>query len=469
MDKDKLFDLLGFNDTPEDDDFEDRVEDTINQPGSEIDDVSLTALDLDQWSIHKGHELNQLAKFSRLGLSDLEVADMFGAAFKVSPKLVDLCHDERRHQFVRDLLATPDYKTLHDLSKANAVISRMTAETFCKQWSELKAQDAGRDIMNQRRKTPPEQQALEAEMDCLAQATEAASESLQEADELLNWVSAMGKEPGDLNGKMDPEQTMQNFQRVKNDHQLRRIIELAGAWRLSAQGAQRRKVVHGYDDMTGITLGNDLARMLPSELGQLGDPDLELLWLRRYAERSCLSREYRGVEKLAKGPLVMMIDESMSMNGEKICNAKAMALAFGWIARHQKRWILLGSFASAYQGNYIIFPPGGWQEKKLMDWLQSFIGGGTDLRYPLYTIPELWSKLGCPKGRTDMCLLTDGQVDLPKYIKDSFLAFKKREQVRLYTLSVGCSAGPVEEVSDKAWVMQSISHRERGVLDVFSI
>jgi hypothetical protein len=63
---------------------------------------------------------------------------------------------------------------------------------------------------------------------------------------------------------------------VRNDPVLRRIGELAGRYRRMAQSRQRRKVRHGLDDVVGVTLDGDLARVLPHELAKLVVPEFEL-------------------------------------------------------------------------------------------------------------------------------------------------------------------------------------------------
>ena len=63
------------------------------------------------------------------------------------------------------------------------------------------------------------------------------------------------------------------------------------------------------------------------ELARLTVPELELDALRRIVERQAQCREYHAVEPVGKGPVIIALDESGSMSGEKIHTAKALALA----------------------------------------------------------------------------------------------------------------------------------------------
>jgi len=105
------------------------------------------------------------------------------------------------------------------------------------------------------------------------------------------------------------------------------------------------KATHGLDDVVGVEPGGDVGRLLPSELARLMIPELELDTLRRIAERQALCREHHATESVGKGPIIVSIDESGSMEGEKAHTAKALALALAWIARRQRRWCGLVAYS----------------------------------------------------------------------------------------------------------------------------
>ena len=55
-------------------------------------------------------------------------------------------------------------------------------------------------------------------------------------------------------------------------------------------------------------MDGDIGRLLPVELVQLGIPELADDVLRRLLERQTLCREYRGLEPVAKGPILVSVD-----------------------------------------------------------------------------------------------------------------------------------------------------------------
>jgi hypothetical protein len=50
-----------------------------------------------------------------------------------------------------------------------------------------------------------------------------------------------------------------------------------------ANGERARKVENAAGELVGVTLGNDLSRVIPSELANLGLPELRAVFAVRYA------------------------------------------------------------------------------------------------------------------------------------------------------------------------------------------
>ena len=155
------------------------------------------------------------------------------------------------------------------------------------------------------------------------------------------------------------------FRRVRADPGLRRICDLAGRFRRVAQSKQRLKTGHGLDDVVGVEPGGDVGRLLPSELAKLMVPELELDALRRVVEGQALCREHHAVEPVGKGPVIVCVDESGSMSGEKVHTAKALALALAWVARSQRRWCGLVAYSGDSGERLLALPPGRWDEGRL--------------------------------------------------------------------------------------------------------
>jgi uncharacterized protein with von Willebrand factor type A (vWA) domain len=221
--------------------------------------------------------------------------------------------------------------------------------------------------------------------------------------------------------------------------------------------------------MVGVTLDGDLGRLLPVELAKLGLPELELDTLRRIVERQAMCRDYRGFEPVARGPLIVVVDESGSMQGQKVHTAKALALALAWVARHQKRWISLVAYSGSTGERLLALPPGRWNELALMDWLCELIGGGSHLDVPLRELPDDYRQLNAPRGKTDLIVITDALCHVPDDVGERFLAWKQEVKARLISLVIDQEPGDLSRLSDEAHRVKSLAVTEEAVERVLSV
>jgi uncharacterized protein with von Willebrand factor type A (vWA) domain len=223
------------------------------------------------------------------------------------------------------------------------------------------------------------------------------------------------------------------------------------------------------DDLVGVALDGDPSRLLPVELARLAVPELELDTLRRLVERQCMAREYRAVEPVGKGPIIISVDESGSMMGEKVHTAKALALAMAWIARQQKRWCALVAYSGDSGERLLPLPPGRWDENQLADWLCAFIGEGSHLDVPVREMPRYYQQLGAPPGRTDVLFITDALCRIHAGLKQQFREWKQSVGARLISLVVGSEPGDLSDISDEVHSVPSLSATEEAVERVLSI
>lgn len=430
-------------------------------------DLRPTCFNTDEWELSHGQRL--LTKINRndIGLRDTDVADFFAAAYRQYPERENDHVNPRFQEFVDNLLESPDFQVLHESTRSNVTASDMAAVEFANQWSKLVEQDEERQEQLSNSKPSKNQQAAE-DADHIA-CLNAVNKAVKAANDEVEQMEAMGKAigvSGSQHGQMPTERVQQLFNQVKNNHRLRRICELAGRYRMAAQAKQRQKVVHGYDDMIGVELSGDISRLLPIELAQLADEDFELDAMRRLVEKQSMSRQYRGVEKIAKGPIVICVDESGSMDGEPLFQAKAFALAMFWIAKHQRRDCWLVSFSDGevmFDSKQFFSKP---DANSLLNWLGHNYSGGTAMNTPLARVPREW---GTFKDKADMIIITDDEVDVPESLKQSFLKFKAEHKVKLTTIAIGAQATNMKAVSDETFHVSGIAVDSEAVSKCMSI
>ena len=216
--------------------------------------------------------------------------------------------------------------------------------------------------------------------------------------------------------------------------QVERIARLAGRMYVALRGAQARKI-HGVpSEVFSVEQGNDLARLLPAEQVLLTEPVLEIVALERIASRRAAQYAVRGTTKVSKGPLVIALDESGSMGGERNDWAKAATVALSRVAAEEKRPVSVVHYSTS---NVIQpLPPG--DTGALLAMIRHFLGGGTAIGLALSVAVQQVRDLAL-KGQkgADVILVTDG-VDGDTKAQETALAEGHGIGARLWTVAVEC-------------------------------
>ncbi len=234
---------------------------------------------VDAWGRRRGQELNTEPVVTALGLEDHAIADFFSAAFDPEPRLTLACADSRRREFVAALLETPDYRALHADILLDDTASEIAAAAFAKQFADTRNHkpEGSAESGDAKDGSLPDavDGGLAAEIASLRAAAKAVAEARAGVEELRDTVEAFGMGSGST-GSNDPARIATLFKQVRSDPALKRICDLAGRFRRVAQSKQRRKSIHGLDEVVWIEPGGDIARVLPSELVKLTCSDWNL-------------------------------------------------------------------------------------------------------------------------------------------------------------------------------------------------
>ena len=244
---------------------------------------------------------------------------------------------------------------------------------------------------------------------------------------------------------------------------------MAGKYKQLAQGLHKARSKNGFEEVTGLENGGDISRLVPSELMKLGIPELELDFLRRFAERQCLCREFEAQERVGLGSVVLVSDESGSMIGSRNESAKAIALTLAWIARKQGRWCGLVAFSGGTGHRVLSLPPERWNQVDLLDWLQSFLGCGSDQDVPTREMPAIFTEIGAPAGKTDLIYITDAELRISEKRATEFKTWKASVKAKLFSLVLNTEPGDLKSISDEVHIISSLEPNEMGIKKVFSL
>jgi uncharacterized protein with von Willebrand factor type A (vWA) domain len=245
----------------------------------------------------------------------------------------------------------------------------------------------------------------------MGRACEKASQAVDEMRETMEGLAEIGFKsiPGTgtgFGGEM-PAKSRALATRLRSDARLRQIALLAGRFKRIAASKRRSRVRHGADEIADIEQGADLARLLPSELVKLTHRTLRAAFMRSLIEREAMQYQLVGNEPLGKGPLVVLLDKSGSMDGPRDIWATALALALLETARRDRRMFAILAFDSRVKFEATVKPDEPLPEAALF----TGCAGGTEIGAAMHRGLEIIRSNESRLKKADIVLVTDGGSD----------------------------------------------------------
>ncbi len=185
-------------------------------------------------------------------------------------------------------------------------------------------------------------------------------------------------------------------------------------------------------EVHGTHRSDDLQRLLPSELLNLEDDELEMLFYAKLLEKNLQCYELSGVTfkngeeteatKKRTGPVVACLDTSGSMSGAPMLKAKALLLAIANILRKEDRSLYVLLFGDSGQISEFEMTS-ATLIKDLLLFLQSGFNGGTDFEPPLRRAMQIIEGYE-DFLKADVLMISDGDCNL----STEFSAYLKRKK-----------------------------------------
>ena len=160
---------------------------------------------------------------------------------------------------------------------------------------------------------------------------------------------------------------------------------------------------------------------------------------------------------------MIVVDESGSLVGSKNESAKAIALTLAWIARRQGRWCGLVAFSGGSGHRVLSLPPERWNQVDLLDWLESFIGLGSDQDLPLKEMEGIFNEIGAPQGQSDLIYISDAQLKISQKKATEYNSWKASVKARLISLVLNTDPGDLSSISDEVHLINSLDPAESVV------
>ena len=267
-----------------------------------------------------------------------------------------------------------------------------------------------------------------------------------------------------------PGRQIELGKRLAGNDKLKKLAKMVGRMKHHALALRRKSFERTNDEVFEVGVGAELSRLLPSELAGLRHPLLRKDFIRRFVDNELLQYDLRGVEEQGKGPLIVCLDGSSSMLGDKEIWAKALTLTLLEIARRERRLFQAICFSSADAPLYSVDLNARVRHEaamdKVMELAEYFPGGGTDFEKPLDAALACIQESRFQRG--DIVFITDGECRVHADWAERFATQKNALGFSLFSIliDVGTSSlGSLTPFSDRITSVSQLTSEEAR--DVF--
>ena len=410
-----------------------------------------------------------------VGFTNL-IGDSWYAFYAKKPVIKDNAQqlDNMQYEFIMNLIKNDEYAQWHQLTRGDELLSVLTAIGMAdqlikslkesellkkaqlnrklaertKEYAEKQLQELQNKVQNsqasqemsdilrkqqqmyEERKQRAEEEINSAESEIKAHINHMSNTSIgvmiqQNKNKVRNTRKAI-LTVGTMDGKKIENVPLKDqfelAEKIREHKELRKIADLVGRFKKIAMKKQKTKHKHTME-RKNISIGQEVSRLLPTELASYIMGHSKLDFLRRYSESQTLVFDTKGKDRKGKGPIIICMDESSSMTSIKE-QSKAFCIALLAIAKKQKRDFAIIPFATKV-GDVKIFSKGQATTQDILQFSNSFLGGGTNYEQPLRESLNILLK--SEFNEADILFVTDGSSFLSSRFIEEFNLTKKQK------------------------------------------
>lgn len=272
----------------------------------------------------------------------------------------------------------------------------------------------------------------------------------------MNW----GIEPGDLQ-YLPPEQRIPLIEKLQR---LSQLSQLVGRVRQIFTARFRRKKKTGQlrMELADLNLGADLAYALPTELISLSHPVMRTEFFRRFVEAGMQQYAFHAPETMGRGPLVVLLDKSSSMEEEQRMRmdwACAIACALVEAARRRHMPSAVIPFDADVHPPLLFAAKDRQYPQKLLDMARIMPSGGTNYRLALAAGRQIVETLKS-LAAADLVIVTDGECRLEPTQHRDLRNWKAKTGCRILGVMVAAKdpfGGGLSQFCDKVFPVASLT------------
>ena len=267
----------------------------------------------------------------------------------------------------------------------------------------------------------------------------------QEVKEVSDLCEAWGLGTGDachvaFQNKKDA------IERIRRSSKLNKLTDLVGRFKESAITEQKKKAKHGAVEIKSVTVGDKIQDTLPSDRMNLVHESTKKDFYRRMTEKQLLTYSKEAHKQKNKGPIIVCVDTSGSMNGDQETWSKALSVGILEVAQMQKRDFACIIYSS-HADDPIVIKKDEIAPQRIIDCAERFHGGGTNFEAPLNKALDLIKDSTFKDA--DIVFITDGDCYVSDSFSRKFNQIKQEKDFKTMGVLVNMGRGHVSDSSLK--------------------
>lgn len=286
--------------------------------------------------------------------------------------------------------------------------------------------------------------------------------AVQEAADVESAVSTLAGDQAGIGEKLtDVSDKNELARKLKNNKKLLQFARKLGAIKRAWSDRKRaKKVSSNYSDIVGATLTNDVTRAFPTEIALAGTEEGKLLFALKHSQKTLLTRDYEAnLKDVAKGPVVMYVDVSGSMSGERELWSKAMAYVVAEECVKSNREVQVHLFDTGLTQS-IELVPGREDNESMLDFILRWTTrGGTSFDQVMRDAYSREIDL-----RADILIITDGEAEVTDTIVRKFDRFKNERKVDVHAFCISTEGRSLGRFCDTVQLIDTDKDAEASEL-----
>lgn len=297
---------------------------------------------------------------------------------------------------------------------------------------------------------------------------DAANKTNDDLEKIEAFTTAYGTSEDELK-KMNFKQRMEFIQRIKDNEHLVELAQRVGRFQRMLKKAKMERTEYAKQEVVGVTQSNDIQRQTPFEHAMRKKAKLD--WKRRLTQRNLQTYKLEGEVPTGKGPIVICIDKSSSMEGQTDHWATAVMFAVMAEAAKDKRTVHVCFYNYGIQHTQTLVG-GQYGIADLIGLTEFAPSGGTNFDRPLtYAYERI--KEDKELRQADIVFITDGGCRISPNVKENLEQQREKQDINMFTILIGMHAGDLwvkdlVDISDEVHTMEDLLKENERTSEAFA-